>query len=319
MCGDEYNAETTMNLGQALLALFIFPGLLYAVPMAWLMVWIERKVMARMQSRIGPPFYQPFFDFVKLMAKQAAPRPGFEGWLLAALPVVSVGAMLGALGLLPVFPNSSGFAGDLVLLVGLLEVPPLCAVLAGFASRSPFGQVGATREAVLGIAYNLPFLTAMIALASSASSLRLSDVALAPPAVVRVLALLALLLCLPVKLRLNPFSLTNAEQEIYSGPTTEFAGPWLAFWELAHGLEWVALTGLVVCLALPLRSENWFIDSTLEALQSLVVVLLLTTLAAGTARLKIVQATRFYWRWGMALALLALIAGALPAWIGGMR
>jgi NADH-quinone oxidoreductase subunit H len=48
----------------------------------------------------------------------------------------------------------------------------------------------------------------------------------------RLLAVVALALCLPVKLRLNPFSLANAEQEIYAGPTTEFGGPRLALWEL---------------------------------------------------------------------------------------
>jgi NADH-quinone oxidoreductase subunit H len=318
-----------MNVGQALLNLLVFPGLLYAVPMAWLMLWIERKLLARMQGRIGPPFYQPFFDFVKLMAKRPFSRPGFDGLLMTALPLLAVGATLGALALLPVLPATGGFAGDLVLLVALLEVPPLCAVLAGFASRSLFGQVGATREALLSIAYNLPFLTALVALASAAGSLRLVDVAawpagqggLALAVVVRLLALLALVLCLPVKLRLNPFSLSNAEQEIYSGPTTEFGGPRLAWWELAHGLEWVALTGLVVSLGLPRRAGFWLAAAALPellvfAILSLLLVVILVTLAAGTARLKVPQAARFYWRWGLGLAVLSLIAAALPVWGG---
>jgi len=49
-----------MSWEKTILALFLFPGLLYAVPMAWLMLWMERKFRARMQGRIGPPFYQPF-------------------------------------------------------------------------------------------------------------------------------------------------------------------------------------------------------------------------------------------------------------------
>ncbi len=307
-----------MNLGQALLALLIFPGLLYAALMAWLMLWVERKLLARQQGRIGPPFYQPFFDFVKLMAKQPLFRPGFDGWLLTALPVLAIGATLGALALLPVFPDRSGFAGDLILLVALLEVPPLCTVLAGFASRSIFGQVGATREAVLSIAYNLPFLTALIALASSAGSLQLADLAVWPAGQAgwvagsgRMLALLALVLCLPVKLRLNPFSLSNAEQEIYAGPTTEFGGPRLAMWELAHGLEWVALTGLVVSLW-PFRVGLWLADAVIFALLSVGLVILLSVLAAATARLKVPQAARFYWRWGLGLAGLSLLLAAVP-------
>lgn len=306
-----------MNVGRALLALLIFPGLLYAAPMAWLMLWIERKLLARMQGRIGPPFYQPFFDFVKLMAKQPLARSGFDGWLLTALPVLAVGASLGALALLPVFPDG-GFAGDLILLVALLEVPAVCTVLAGFASRSVFGQVGATREAVLSIAYNLPFLTAVVALASSTGSWQLAGLTAWPagqPGLAagggRLIALLALLLCLPVKLRLNPFSLSNAEQEIYAGPTTEFGGPRLAFWELAHGLEWVALTGLVVSL-FPLRIGVAGIDAAIFALLSLGLVIALSILAGATARLKMPQATRFYWQWGLGLAVLALLVAAAP-------
>ena len=301
-----------MSLEKALLALLVFPGLLYAMPMAWLMLWLERKFRARMQGRIGPPFYQPFFDFVKLAAKHPVPRPSFDSLLMAGLPLVAVCAGLVALALLPVSSDSGGFAGDLVLLVAFLEVPALCAVLAGFASRSIFGQVGATREAILSITYNLPFLTAIVALASSAQSLRLIDIAAVLAGGVRALAVLTVCLCLPVKLRLNPFSLSNAEQEIYSGPATEFSGPQLAMWELAHGLEWVVLTGLVVCLGLPFRTGVWVADFTLFAGFSLVLVIFLTVLVTGTARLKIPQAARFYWRWGMGLALVALILGVLP-------
>jgi NADH-quinone oxidoreductase subunit H len=159
-----------MSLGRALAALLLFPGVLYAVPMAWLMVWIERKLLAWMQGRIGPPFYQPFFDFVKLMAKRPVSRPALDTAFLTGLPLLAVGSLLGALALLPVFGGGNGFAGDLILLVALLELPPLLSVLAGFASRSIFGQVGATREAILGIASNLPFLAALLALAAAAAA-----------------------------------------------------------------------------------------------------------------------------------------------------
>lgn len=301
-----------IGFGKALWALLIFPGMLYAVPMGWLMLWIERKIRARMQGRIGPPFYQPFFDFIKLMAKISIKRTRFDALVMTGLPILAVGAVLVALALLPVFPGSRGFAGDLVLLIALLEVPPICAVLSGFASRSVFGQVGATREAVLSIIYNLPFLTAIIALAASANSISLEYVARDSTGFVRVLSILAIILCLPVKLRINPFSLSNAEQEIYEGPTTEFSGPRLALWQLAHGLEWVLLTGLVACFALPFRMSTWIANIAIFLLISLVLVAILTTFAAGTARLKVFQASRFYWRWGMGISMLALILALLP-------
>jgi NADH-quinone oxidoreductase subunit H len=275
--------------------------------MAWLMLWIERKMRARMQGRIGPFFFQPFYDFVKLMAKHPIPRSRFDAVWMIGLPVSAIGALLASLALLPVFSTSSGFMGDLVLLIGLIEVPALCAVLAGFASRSIFGEVGATREAILSITYNVPFLTSIIALAISARSIRLTDIALAPSGAVRILVVVTLLLSLPVKLRVNPFSLSNAEQEIYAGPTTEFDGPRLALWELAHGLEWVVLAGMVACIALPLRAGSWVGDIVLFALSSLVVAVLVTIMAAASARLKISNAIRFYLRWSMGIAVLAVI------------
>ena len=122
----------------------------------------------------------------------------------------------------------------------------------------------------------------------------------------RLPALLTILLCLPVKLRTNPFSLSNAEQEILSGPLTEFDGRQLALWELVHGLEWVALTGFVATLAVPVRSSHVFFDFLGFVLISLALVVLLNLLAAATARLKLWQATRLLWRWASLLAAVAL-------------
>ncbi|MGZ8632703.1 MAG: NADH-quinone oxidoreductase subunit H [Solirubrobacteraceae bacterium] len=296
-----------MTIGRALLQLLVFPGLLYAVPVAWLMLWMERKLRARLQGRIGPPFYQPFFDFVKLLAKRPLPRPRPQALTMSALPVLAVAGTLGALALLPVFPHSGGFSGDLVLLVALLEVPPLCAVLAGFASRSLYGELGAAREAVLSIAVSLPFLAALMALAAAADSLSLSVISQQAMWQVRLPALLALALCLPIKLHVNPFSVANAEQEIYAGATTEFEGPRLALWELAHGLEWVALTGLWAALAFPVANAAWPLRVAVFVAISMALVLAIAAVGAATARLKLAQAARVYWQWGLALGAVAMV------------
>lgn len=297
-----------MNSFRAFIALLIFPGLLYALPIGWLMLGIERKLKARFQGRIGPPLSQPFYDTVKLLAKLPVSRVASDIPLLTGLPLLAIGCMLGTLAMLPVFRGESGFVGDLIVLVGLLEMPPLCFILAGYASRSIYGEVGATREAVVSIASNVPFLAALVAMAASAGSTHSSVIVSSTPWMVRIPALAAILFCLPIKLRLNPFSLANAEQEVLAGPLTEFDGPRLALWELAHALEWVALIGFVVVLAVPYRSNLWFMNATGFIFLSLILVVLLTLLAASTARLKLAQATSMMWRWGGAVAVLALAA-----------
>jgi NADH-quinone oxidoreductase subunit H len=295
-----------MTPERALFALMVFPGLLYAIPMSWMMEWLYRKANALLQRRIGPPFYQPFFDFVKLLAKEPVARPRLQGFVMTALPVAAIGATLSAISLLPILPGS-GFTGDLILLVALMEVAPLCMVLAGFASRSLFGGIGATREAVLVLAYNLPFLTALFALSVATGSLSMDGLVSAPLWAVRIPALLALLTTMPVKMHINPFSAASAEQEIYSGATTEYDGPRLALWKLSHTLEWVIVTGLWASLAFPAGMVAWPLRILLFVLIALMLVVVLALGSATTARLKVVQTSQFYWLWGFGIALVALL------------
>ena len=294
-----------MNLLTALARLLIFPGLLFAVPAAWFILWVERKSIALMQGRIGPPFMQPFVDFIKLLGKDTPSRSGVGGFLMRLWPLISVSAAAGAVGLLPVLPSSGGFQGDLILLLALLEMPSICIVAAGLSSRSIFGEIGSAREAVLSVAYNVVFLLAIVSIAASQHTFRLDALAELPSSPLRWLGIVALLVCLPAKLHLNPFSLPNAEQEIYSGPMVEYAGPELAMWELSHGLEWVAATGLVATLAAP-HIALWWLAAPVFVALSLAIVLLLSTLAAATARLAIDTTVRFYWQCTLIFTVLAI-------------
>jgi NADH-quinone oxidoreductase subunit H len=281
-----------MNLTTALARLLLFPGLLFAVPAAWFFMWVERKAVARMQGRIGPPFMQPFYDFVKLLGKQTPQRPGVGGLLMKAWPLL---------------PASGGFEGDLILLLALLELPSMCIIAAGFSSRSIFGEIGSAREAVLSVSYNVVFLLAIVSIAASQHTFRLDALAHLPFSPLQIMGVVALLVCLPAKLHLNPFSLPNAEQEIYSGPMTEYAGPELAMWELSHGLEWVAGTGLVATLVAPHVTLGW-LSVLIFVVLSFAIVMLLSVVAAATARLQIDTTVRFYWRCTLIFAVLAVVS-----------
>jgi NADH-quinone oxidoreductase subunit H len=299
-----------MNLLTAFARFLVFPGLLFAVPAAWLVLWLERESVALLQQRIGPPFGQPFFDFIKLMGKSTPPRTGINGLLMRAWPLIAVSASAGAVGMLPVLPSLGGFQGDLILLLALMEIPAICMIVAGFSSRSLFGEIGSAREAVLLVSYNLVFLLAVVSIAVSQHSFRLESLASAPFTPWRYVGLIAILLCLPAKLHVNPFSLPNAEQEIYSGPMTEYAGFELAMWQLSHGLEWIAGVGLVATLAIPPSTHLWLDVFGIIAL-GLTLVLAISITAAATARLAIDTTVRFYWQCTLAFAVLAVSATLL--------
>ena len=291
-------------------ALLLWPGLIGGSALAWLFLWIQRKLAARLQGRKGPPFYQPFFDFVKLLGKETVTPGGVNRRLLFALPMVSVVAATCALSLIPLPGNPMpSFAGDLIVLLYLLEMPALCEVLAGYSSRSLYGQVGSAREAILWLGYNLPFLAAVVSLAIKAKSLTLATLAAAPLGPVHLAAAAAFLFALPARLKRNPFSIPNAEQEIVAGPFTEYSGVPLACFELSHGLELVGLVSLFTILFLSLghtASPGWLV----YLLGSGALVALITLVATATARLTVRHAFRFYWSWGACAAIVALmIAG----------
>jgi NADH-quinone oxidoreductase subunit H len=293
------------------LAVLVWPGLLGGALLGWLFLWITRKIMARLQGRKGPPFYQPFFDFVKLMSKETIVPGGTNRIIFYGLPLVALISVTFALSLIPIPGNPlRSFNGDLILLIYLLEMPALCDILAGFATRSLYAQVGATREAILSLGYNLPFLTALIALAVHAKSSSLREIVTATPSPAIVFVALALLLSVPARLKSNPFSIANAESEIVAGIHTEYNSKPLAIFELVHGLELTALVGLFAVLFLP------FAHSLVAALViyifcALVLIFLTTGLAAATARLKIQNAFSFFWSWGAAAAVLSIVVALI--------
>ena len=291
-----------------LFAVLIWPGLLGGALLGWLLLWSTRKIMARLQGRKGPPFYQPFFDFAKLMGKKTILPRGTNRIIFNALPLVSLISVTFALALIPVPGNPmKSFNGNLILLIYLLEMPALCDILAGFITRSLYAQIGAAREAVLSIGYNLPFLTALIALSVHAKSTNLQVIMAAAPGPAIIFVAIALLLSIPARLRSNPFSIPNAESEIVAGIYTEYNSKPLAVFELVHGLELTAMVGLLGILFLPF-THNPMVSVAIYLLGAVVLVGLTTGLAAATARLKVQKAFSFFWSWGAIAALLAVVA-----------
>lgn len=293
------------ELARFTFGLLVWPGLLGAAALGVVYLWLGRKLLARLQGRKGPPFGQPFFDLVKLLGKRTVLPGDANRGLFYALPLCAVAATTFALVIIPVPGNPvSSFPGDVVLLLFLLEVPVFCDILAGYVTKSIYGQVSAMREGVLMIGYNVPLLGAVCAMAQHAGSFSLAGMAGAPQGIVTLLAAIGFLVAIPARLKSNPFSIPNAEQEIVAGAHIEYNGAPLALFELSHALELVALTSLFMVLFAPHMGAAVFFAG------GVAVVCAVTAVAALTARLTVARAFRFYWVWG-GIAAAASMAAAL--------
>ena len=217
------------------LAVLIFPGFLFTGAVGMLSSWIDRKVTARVQWRVGPPLLQPLYDFVKLLGKETivpegnriipfllAPLGG-----LAAVTVVSFILWLPILNW-PVFAPLS-FSGDIILIVYLLTIPSLCVIIGGSSTCNPLGSLGSSREMKLILAYELPFILAItVPIIQSGGLVRLDSLvayqAQHGAAMLHfsgLFALLAAIPCMQAKLTLVPFDIPEAETEIIAGPYTD--------------------------------------------------------------------------------------------------
>lgn len=292
-----------------LVALLLFPGGLFLMAGGMLYEWADRKLVARFQNRIGPRWFQPLADMVKLLAKEEITPDGVQQGLFVALPVVALAAALTAALYVPLagFAPAFSFTGDLVVTLYLLSMMTLCIGLAGANSVDRYSLIGATRTLTQLFSYEAPFLLALLGPAVAAGSWNISEInAYASQhtwlIVPQIIGFLVALVGLMGKLELPPFDAPEAETEIVSGALTEYSGRGLALFHLGKDVELVI--GLTMVSAFYLGG----LSNPLEFLLKTLVLLLVTAgLQSLFARLRIDQTVGMWWRIGALLALIQLL------------
>lgn len=304
---------------------------------------LDRKIAARMQARIGPPIRQPFLDLGKLLVKETVIPKTAVTWLFSAAPFLAVLASFTALLYIPLGPFRPVLEGqgDAILVLYLLAVPALAMALGGFASGSPLGVVGAQRELVMLMSYEFPLAVVLVAVAwrlatlGIAPAFSLGTIAAHPlwtqvgPLGVLGLAVLFLVLLAvtPAELAKIPFDIPEAETEIAGGLMVEYSGTYLALFYLADAVRTVVMAGIVVALFLPygIAAALGLSGAAAAALDFffwlfklfLVMVVAVTTVRVGMARLKVDQIARGFWLWGTAVALGGLLLLVLDKVVRG--
>jgi NADH-quinone oxidoreductase subunit H len=271
----------------------VFPGFLFLTVMGFIVSWVDRKVSARVQWRVGPPISQPLVDFLKLMGKEVIVPEKTSALVFLGAPLVGLaGATLAGTIVYLTGLTGQGFVGDLIVVIYLLLIPSIAIIVGGSASRNPLSTVGASRETTLMLAYELPFILALLVpVIKSGGDLRLSELAMNTPlySISGVIACIIALIALQAKLTLVPFDIPEAETEIMSGPFVEYSGAPLGVFKLMHEILFFVAPGLLT-LVFWGGLDSWW------AIPKIVLFLVLFILIKNTnPRLRIDQALKFFW------------------------
>jgi len=287
-----------------IVALLFFPaGLsLFLAGMAY--EWLDRKLLARLQNRIGPRWFQPLADALKLLAKEEVVPDGVNRLLFVSLPIVALAGALTAALYVPLWGirPSTNFPGDLIVAVYLLSLLTLCTGLAGANNQSGFSLVGASRTLTQLFAYEAPFLMALMGPALVAGSWQIDEIVAWADGrwllLTQPIGFIVALIGLMGKLEMMPFDAPEAETEIVAGALTEYSGRGLALFHLGRGVELVI--GLTLTAAFYLGG---LANPLAFLLKTLALLLLVALVQSLMTRLRIDQTVGLWWRYGALLVL----------------
>ncbi|MDQ4049516.1 MAG: NADH-quinone oxidoreductase subunit NuoH [Actinomycetota bacterium] len=332
LAADAPVVETT--LVQIAKALVIFGVIFSVVPMLTL---LERKLIGRFQSRIGPNrvgprgLMQPLADALKLLSKEQSAPATAVPWMMAIAPVIIVGTAVATLAIVPFGPQGA-WGGDLGLYgidvdIGLLyffafgSLAFYAFVLGGWASGSKYSFLGAMRSAAQLISYEVAIGLSLLGVAMTAGSLSLVDIVEAQGSggkgiwfiVPQFIGFLIFMVAGFAESARAPFDLPESDAELVSGYNTEFGGMRFGSFLLAEYVEIITISGVATACFL----GGWHGPGPIElaplwvVLKIFALVIFFIWIRATLPRLRYDQLMSFGWKVLLPLATLNVLVTAI--------
>ena len=313
--------------------LFIMFSVLSIVVMS--MIWLERKLLGRLQLRLGPTrtgpmgLLQPVADAVKLILKEDIIPASSEKAIFWVAPIIVV---ISAFMIWVTIPGTQSAVIQnldmgLFYIIAFSVVGILGLVLAGWGSANKYGTLGGLRAAAQLISYEIPIIMVAISVAMLAQSLDLREIVNQQDdyifALVQPLGLILFFIAGLAEVGRTPFDIYFAESEIVGGPFVEYSGAHWSVFFLAEYINTFAIAALTVILFFggwsgPLLSGGWEI---IWFLVKVYLVILVIFWVRGTfPRLRIDQLMAFAWKVMVPLSFLSVVMTAIyqfyewPAW-----
>ena len=268
----------------------------------------SRKYIARLQRRYGPPWLQPLYDIIKLMAKKTNIS---HGYMHDISVMMLLGGTLLTLYFLPV-PNFHYFSkyGDMLVLMYLLLIPPLGMALGVGETANPNGSIGISRALMLLAGYDIPFVLSFIGLAMLNNSTSIYKIMINQQTgsflnwhffshpCLGIAAFISLFGMMAEK----PFEVFIAPQEIATGPMVEMGGKFLGIMFIQHAIAIFIELNIFIDLFLG-GGGNWLF----LLIKMFVIFTILISVNGVFGRFRIDDAMRFLWKIPVLFAIVGVI------------
>ena len=241
-------------------------GAIAAVAPAIMMylTWLERKIIARMQNRLGPNrvgtygLLQPLADGVKMFIKEDITPRGADPLLHWLAPVVAVAPAILLFAVIPFGRNMAAVDLNvgLLYLLAVSSVSSYAIFMGGWASRSKFSMLGAMRSVAQIISYEVPGVLSVVTVIMVAGTLSLVGIVEAQAQRWFIftwwgfVGALIFFMSGIAEVNRTPFDMPEAESELVGGFHTEYSGMKFALWYIAEFLESFAVCAFTVTLFL---------------------------------------------------------------------
>ncbi len=290
-----------------LLVMFTFLSVMVLVQ-----IWLERKVLGRLQRRLGPTrtgpmgLMQPVADAVKLILKEDILPAESEKAIFWIAPVIVVVSAFMIWVTIPGSPDAvirNLESLGLFYIIAFAVVGILGLVLAGWGSANKYGTLGGLRAAAQLISYEIPVIMVVIAVAMLAQSMNMKEIVAQqspyPYVLLQPLGLVIFFIAGLAEVGRTPFDIYFAESEIVGGPFVEYSGAHWSVFFLAEYVNTFAIAALTVLLFFggwsgPFLSGNW--DIIWFFVKVYAVILVIFWIRGTFPRLRIDQLMAFAWK-----------------------
>lgn len=304
-----------------------------------LLVWMERRIAAFFQLRLGPNrvgpsgLFQTIADALKLVTKELTGTANADMFLYNLAPYFVIVAALMSLSVIPFSAEFQAFDINIgvFFIMGVSSIGVIGVLLGGWASNNKYSLIGAMRSGLQTVSYELSVGLSILTIVLLSGSLRISEIVEIQRAggwfilqghIPAIIAFMIFMIAGTAETNRAPFDMVEAESELGAGFHTEYSGMKFAYFFLAEFINMFIIAAVAVTIffgaylspfgiteSLPWLGVFWFM------LKVLVIIFLMMWFRWTFPRLRVDQLLTLEWKYLLPLNLMNIVLMAVIIWL----